>query len=322
MNLDKVTMERLEFLNDNYIPSSTFHLNQDEKIYLGDKDNRKCRFCNKSDGEVTFKNVAHAIPEFTGNKKLIAHYECDDCNSKFSRLLESHMANHMNLWHTFSQVRGKKGVPSFKTNKQKSRIDIGADNLEIKEFQDDSISTFDEEKKTITFTAKRASYVPIAIYKCLTKMALTIMPEDEMDKFKSTLKWINEESHEESTFDLKSLFALMSIAPGPKPYPFTSCMLFKRKDNAKDKVPYMLFVLAYGNFAFQIYLPLSIEDKIHQDSDIKMVYMPTPIEMMEGTNVLARKKLDLNSKLLVKGEKETVVMQYETMVEKDINDIS
>lgn len=119
MNLDKGTMERLRFFDDNYVPSIVFHLNQENKIYLGEKYNRKCRFCNKIDGEVTFKNIAHAIPEFTGNKKLIAYYECDICNSKFSRLLESHMANYMNFWHTFSQVKGKKGVPSFQTKKQK-----------------------------------------------------------------------------------------------------------------------------------------------------------------------------------------------------------
>lgn len=154
-------------------------------------------------------------------------------------------------------------------------------------------------------------------------MALTIMPEDEMDKFKSTLKWINEENHEDNSVDLKSLFALMSIAPGPKPYAFTSCMLFKRKETPKDKVPYMLFTLTYGNFAFQIYLPLSVEDEIHNGSDIKMDYLPTSMDMMIGTNSLARKKLDFNSKLLVKNEEVTVVMQYETMtVEMDVKEES
>jgi hypothetical protein len=319
MELDPATQMRLKFLDENYIPLVDYHLNQEGKIFLGDKDNKKCRFCGKSEPETTFSNVSHAIPEFTGNKKLIAYNECDVCNSKFSKLLENHMANYMNLLHTFSQVRGKKGVPSFKTiHNKKSRVDVGSTNVEVENHEGDSIATIDEINKTITFTAKKASYVPIAIYKCLTKMALTIMPENELDNFKTTMKWINEEDHAASHLDLKALFALMSFAPGAIPYPFTSCMLFKRKDNPTEDVPYMLFLLAYGNFAFQIYLPLSSEDKKYQGSNFEMVFIPTPIDMLQGTGVLTRKKLDLNSKTLVKGEDGTIVLQFDSFTELPI----
>jgi hypothetical protein len=83
----------------------------------------------------------------------------------------------------------------------------------------------------------------------------------------------------------------MSIAPGAKPYQFTSCMLFKRKENPTQIVPYMLLLLAYGNFAFQIYLPLSSQDVNHQGSNFEMVYIPTPIDMLQGTNFLQEKNL-------------------------------
>lgn len=319
MELDIVTQKRLKFLNENYIAIVTHHLNQEGKIYLGDKNHKKCRFCSKTEPDVTFKSVAHAIPEFTGNKKLFTYYECDACNSKFSKLFESHMANYMNLWHTFSQVRGKGGVPSFKTiHQKKSRVDVGETNVEIENHEGDPIATIDEEKKTITFTAKRASYIPIAIYKCLVKMALTIMPDSELHNFKTTLKWINEDDHSVSAFDLKSLIALMSIAPGAKPYSFTSCMLFKRKDNPPENVPYMLFLLAYGNFAFQIYLPMCLEDEKYQGSNTEMVYIPTPIDMLQGTKILTRKKLDLNRKTPVKGDEETVMLQYESKEESPV----
>ncbi len=87
------TKHMMDFLGANYNELVTYHLNEEEKIYLGDKDNRVCRFCKKDSTQTTFRTVAHAIPEFVGNKKLIAHYECDVCNAKFSRLLESHMGN-------------------------------------------------------------------------------------------------------------------------------------------------------------------------------------------------------------------------------------
>jgi hypothetical protein len=229
------------------------------------------------------------------------------------------LQNYMNLWHTFSQVRGKKKVPSFKTISDKSRVDI-KENIEIKEFEDDSIVNIDKENKSISITAKRRSYVPIAIYKTLTKMALTIMPENELDKFKTTLAWINEEKHEESPHDLKGLKVLFSFAPGIKPFPFVSCMLFKRKDEHRDSVPYMQFLLAYSNFAFQIYLPLCTEDIKLQGGDITMTYVPTPLDFNDVK--LTRMQLDMNGKEKVKDEEETVTLGFEEMNETDLSENS
>lgn len=314
--MNKATEYMMAFLENNYIPLVNHHLNEDDKVYLGEKDNRTCRFCKKDKTETTFNSVAHAIPEFVGNKKLIAYYECDVCNSKFSRLMESHMGNYMNLWHTLSQVRGKKKIPSFKTTQDKSRIDIGTENVKIEDHEGDSIFTIDKEKKTITITAKRRSYVPIAIHKTLTKMALTIMPEEDLKDFKTTMAWINEEDHEKSPHDLKVLPFLMSIAPGIKPFPFVSCMLFKRKENHIDPVPHMVFLLAYGNFAFQIFLPLCSQDQKLQGGEMKLTYIPTPLDM-NGIRV-TRNQLDMSSKEKVKEDEESVVLQFESMEEHEI----
>lgn len=306
----------MDKLGDNYLPLTVYHLNQEDKIHLGDDLNRVCRFCKKDDTETTFNSVAHAIPEFIGNKKLIANNECDECNQKFSRLLESHMGNYMNLWHTLTQVKGKKKVPSFKTINDKSRIDIGSEKVNIEEHEGDNIAEIDEKNKTITITANKRSYVPIAIYKTLTKMALTIMPEGELEDFKTTMAWINEENHNESPHNLKNLFVLMSYAGGIKPIPFVSCMLFKRKADHKDPVPNMLFLVAYSNFVFQIYLPLCSQDRKLIGGKMDLTFIPTFLDL-EGVK-LTRKKLDMNSKEKVKEDKETVVMQFDKMVDMPI----
>lgn len=318
--MNETTQFMLNFLATNYIPLITYHLNDDDKIYLGDIENRICRFCKKNESETTFNNVSHAIPEFVGNKKLIANYECDTCNSKFSKLMESHMGNFMNLWHTISQVKGKKKIPSFKTTQEKSRIDIETNTVKIEDHEGDNITTIDEVNKTITITAKKRSYIPIAIHKTLTKMALTIMPEEDLKDFKTTMAWINEDEHESSSYDLKSLPILMTIAPGIKPFPFVSCMLFKRKEMHIDSVPHMIFLLTYGNFAFQIFLPLCAEDIKLEGKDITLTYIPTPIDM-KGIRV-TRKHLDMSSKEKVKEEVESIVLQYESLEEQKLEDDS
>jgi hypothetical protein len=118
--------------------------------------------------------------------------------------------------------------------------------------------------------------------------------------------------------NLKALFALISFVSGVKPYPFTSCMLFKRKDPSIENVPYIIFLLAYGNFTFQIYLKLSSEDKKYQGSNFEMVFIPTPIDMVQGTRVLKREILDLNSETHLKGEIGTIVLQFDSFTELPI----
>jgi len=315
--MDEQTKEIMDFLEQNYIPLEAIYLNEEKKIFLGSKENRVCRFCGKSAPDVTFKKIAHAIPEFTGNKRLFSYYECDDCNGKVSSLMESHMANYMNIWHTFSQVRGKRGVPSFKTSAKKSRVDLLDSGLNIQDHEGDEIIELDEEKKQIKITATRATYTPIAIYKCLTKIALTVMPENELGKFKNAMAWLFEEKHDESKYNLNALILLFSFAPGIHPFDFQTCMLFKRKDNHKDNVPYMLFLLTYSNFAFQIYLPLCSEDKKFFGKQFTIKFIPTPIDLKEGIHTMVRRQINLSSTEAVKGEKESVTMGFGSLKEME-----
>lgn len=310
------TDKLIQLLDENYTSLITIHLNENKFIYLGDKNNRICRFCGKQHPDVTFNNEAHAIPEFIGNKRLITYYECDTCNSKFSKLLENHMANYMNLHHTLSQVRGKNGVPSFKSNLKKSRIDLTSSNIKMESHEGDDIFELDESTKILKITGTRATYIPIAIYKCLTKMALTIMPQNELDNFKNTLNWINEEDHSVSQYNLKSLYALFAFVPGPKPFEFITCALLKRKPDHKKVVPYMLFLLTYGNFIFQIYLPLCKDDFKFSGGKFEIIFIPTPIDMILGKKAIHRRQIDFNSKEKVKGEKVTISMHYEYMEDK------
>ena len=48
-----------------------------DKIFLGDRQNRRCRFCGKTTPEVSFRKEAHALPECVGNKSLFTYYECE-----------------------------------------------------------------------------------------------------------------------------------------------------------------------------------------------------------------------------------------------------
>jgi hypothetical protein len=316
--MNELTKEIMIFIEQNYTPLIHYHLIDGEKIYLGNKENRKCRFCGESKPVVKFKKTAHAIPEFTGNKRLFSYYECDTCNGKVSSLMESHMANYMNIWHTFSQVRGKNGVPSFKTNAKKSRVDISDEQMNIENHNGDNIIEFDKPNKQMKVTAKRASYIPIAVYKCLTKMALSIIPESELGNFRTTFKWLQEEKHNESEYNLNNLPLLFSFVPGIHPFNFHTCYLFKRKENHIANVPYLMFLLAYSNYSLQIYIPLCSEDKKLIGKQMTMRFIPTPFDLderIDGKGIV-RQHIDLSSKEPIKGEKASITIGYNNLEER------
>lgn len=50
-------------------------------------------------------------------------------------------------------------------------------------------------------------------------MALTVMPSEELENFKDTLAWLQEEDHSKSSFALNSLKLMFAVAPGARPFP-------------------------------------------------------------------------------------------------------
>lgn len=313
MEENKIYKQMIENLSENYMPLVCYHLKDDNKIHLGNKKDKKCRFCGKEYPDTSFKMITHAIPEFTGNKTLISEYECDICNALFSKM-ETQMSNYMNLYHTAAQVYGKNGVPSYKPNSQQgSRIDLESNTTYVKSIDgDEPIMKLNEEENTIIFQGHR-SYIPQMIFKCLTKMAMTIMPEEELKNFSYTLEWLQGKIK----YD-KNLIVSFRYYSGRKPFPFVSCMLFKRKDNAPKLVPYGLFCLAYSNFVFQIHIPCCNNDVILGGKETKIVLIPTPLDY----NIKTFKKpvyLNFSSNEKVKNEPVSIPLSFEKMIDVPID---
>lgn len=110
--LDDDTNKRLKFFECNYDIISKYYLrdikDKSERIYLGNKNNKVCRFCGKTEPEVTFEKDAHAISNLLGNQMLFTYYECDKCNSKFGEKLETNLANFLGISRTYYGIKGKK----------------------------------------------------------------------------------------------------------------------------------------------------------------------------------------------------------------------
>ena len=287
----------------------------DAPIFLGIKsDNRKCRFCGKGKPDVTFENEAHALSECIGNKVLLSHYECDTCNALFGegKGIESEYGKYFNFYHTIAAIKGKKHIPKVKTHD--GTYNEHGFNPKLEAYWDTSdlnnpklMAIFEKDSLNVTFLSdsilleapiQRCS--PIAVYKAIVKMAITVMPPTEINMFKKTTEWIRDTEHS-NIFHPQKLLARCLFIPG---FDVTKCphfTLYRRKRTIWDK-PYMLFHLTYGLFSMLIEVPRD-NDRLH--NDIRSILFPPII-----FHYSSEKCFDLSSTELESDRKHSIVLNY------------
>ena len=198
---------------------------------------------------------AHAVPELIGNRAIIAYDECDACNKLFANSLEDHLGKMLNGALNVSRVSGKKGVPTLATKHRHSRIDVSGDHMALRSVQTDPMIAWDPATKTVTVTAPTQPLIPLAVFKTLTKMALAIMPQVDLQHFQQAIDWIREPDHEKNSADFAFVARCYAyFLPGPMPPDLGWVRLLRRRAPDAD-LPYMLFVSLFRNTAIQIMVP-------------------------------------------------------------------
>lgn len=297
---------------ENYDLISKYHLEVGKKIVLGKRDDRKCRFCQRQQPEVSFRKKAHALPESTGNKSLFTLYECDQCNEEFGSGIENHFGMWAAPFHVFAQVLGKNGVPTVKKMDDSWRVEMGEDGLQFSEQIDERITDLDFEKKELTVTVIKQTYIPNEVFKAFVKMAMSVIPDEEIDKAIETLNWLrNADKQDCIPNDFFKVF--YSFIPGPKPFGNIQVFLFRRKEN-RAHLPYMTFFIAYANYSFQIVVPFP---ELDQKVNCSVEPFMTPFDMNNGDfGHPKRRIIDLYSKEKVKKQKEAMVFHYDSIGEE------
>lgn len=283
--------------------------------YLGNK--KVCRFCGKSAPDVKFKKTAHAFPESIGNHALAIYYECDDCNSFFGRTLENDYNVFFNLFHCIMQIDGKRGkqkcnfkIPCSKREDDCANhcIEIGLDNgkpviRKCREVEEKYVSLTSE---SIVISKPVGSCCPISVFKAIVKMALTVLPPEELSLFSETLKWIREEEPR-NFYRSRRLIVRCQMIPGFNVTKYPHFILYKRKSDVWDK-PYLLSHLTYGCFSLLIEVPRN-SDNGNDAAFENVMFPPLPFyTSSEG-------KWDLSDIQIQPGFKQSICLSFEKAVE-------
>jgi len=245
--------------------------NNDDKLCLEDNKNRCCRFCGKSFPDVSFREKAHIIPEFMGNKKLFSKYECDDCNHYFSKF-ETEFAEFMLLHNSLSGTRSKKNkIPKYKKIGQPI-MENTPELTNITNVHNMDINNIEKKGLNIPFNR---SYIPEYIYRCLVKIAISIIPENKLDSYKDTISWLMD-LKKESNVPPSMIFSN---------YPFSYkmeeifCTILERKESCTENFPFSIFFLSYNNFGFQIYIPNTSKEFLGKEINGVPFYVPMSLDL-------------------------------------------
>lgn len=164
------------------------------------------------------------------------------------------------------------------------------------------------------FHAVRDTYTPVAVYKALVKMALSLIPYEKMPYFIDTVTWLKEDSHLISKFDFNNYeFMIERYIPGPKPFELRASGFVRKSDIYA--VPYFQFLLEFSNYSYQIIVPCTVKDSILETlGEVEFVQIPgsdevLPIKSPFGEPTIQLK--DMRGKNKVKNENIDLCMSFE-----------
>jgi len=128
----------------------------------GEKTYKTCRFCGKTQDEVTFNHKSHVLPKFLGNFLVISNSECDECNSFFSRY-ETELEKYIK-------------IPLIINKQNRQEIDLkDRYGKNISRIGDDILINGDKE--SVEFNG-------LYVLKIFLKFAYSLLPESELDNYK------------------------------------------------------------------------------------------------------------------------------------------
>lgn len=233
------------------------------------ENNRVCRFCGKSNPDVTFNQKAHAIQEALGNKLLFCFDECDACNHDLAPI-EDLFRGLMDFRRAMYHIPRKETTKSPTVLGKQFIIKAGSDGSPILYLMEEKLPP--EVDKTKPFFCHLEMRNPITdegLYKALCKMVIDLIPAKELPHFENTIKWIKSNGDWLVDSLPSALCSVFTDGEVPFKQPVLDIMVNNR--GILNDSPYCTAVLWIYDIAYLFSVPLTDVDagKYKYDDDLK-----------------------------------------------------
>lgn len=231
------------------------------------KAERRCRFCCRTGAEgATFKSVAHAIPTALGNDHLKLADECDDCNGYFGRETEPSLIAMLDIPRAFLGIQGRGkngGRPELRFEDGKLQHDGQKINVESRNFERDAPTG----RMTVDL-GTGAPMIPVAVYRALVKIALSVVDAEALPSLKETIAWVRYGAHLGRPLP-RVATAIVNLPPNPS----AQIVVYRRKAT-HPRLPHLVGEFRLGCYLYVFAVPFSEEDSwnlvgFFEDSDFR-----------------------------------------------------
>ncbi len=274
-----------------------------------------CRYCRKSNLEVTFNQETHLLPELLGQNECLTFDECDQCNKLFSKY-ESHLSKIIRPYLTLLAVRGKKKIPVFQSRSvdrnenTRTVLQIGLDNKRELLIHDRDDYQIDEVNKTLRIAFRKEQYRPIFIYKSLLKIGLGLLPKKFDELNQKSFEWLTNRNNEINYSPIAYITTLKRTFFNK---PFGELYRAKKISSNKEEFPEHTLVLGFANQVIQIFLPFSEELLSVNNGQRNLVFTVFPafhFDKLETPSTIEIKQYDLGIDEMV-SENQNVQFSYQ-----------
>jgi transcriptional regulator with XRE-family HTH domain len=243
----------------------------DKRVDIGNprKADRVCRFCGgTTKTQAKFDKEAHAMPAALGNKYLKLADECDTCNQYFGDEIEPTLVELLNIQRVFLGIEARGGLPTVEfAGGTMSRTQEGEKMMIV---VSDKIS----QDASGVLTAQLGSGKPVVpqnFYRALAKIALSVIPAEELPALGKTARWVR--YGEGGEMPLPKIAAAVVMLP---PEPSAQITLYVRKE-PHARLPHVVCEFRLGCYMYVYALPFSESDDgnlvgFFEDEDFKATF--------------------------------------------------
>lgn len=286
------------------------------------RSDRICRFCGRRSDPRMFKKEAHVIPNMLGNANWISDFECDSCNTRFSEY-ETAFSSYLGLIKPLSFIKARNGIKGFRSPDRFVEAKYVKDffagpAIKIERKPSDNFS-FDVDLETgeTKIKYRKPGFRRLDIYKCLLKIALSMLTEGEIVAYKAALAFLQTDFKDDYTTS-NAMVHVIRIAGFDRKVPFA--LLFRR--TLSMNVPEHFFMLYFQGFVFQF--PLFFNDLDYKSGVITEEMsvpicpplFPQPVMFEKGKTLSAA--LENFGSNLVKVEEEVLYFKSQPMKREDM----
>lgn len=309
-----------------------------EEIFLGREENG-CIYCKRPYEKSFFIKKAHAVPELLGNKFLFSKNECDLCNAIFSKI-ERDFSFFIGIDRTLYSMKGKKGVPRHAFNEDQKIIHNKHFNIPVVSVLPSTGNVkLDHSNKTSTIEYTKNSYYNTSVFKCLVKMALSILPIELVWKYTVLtefvrqditrpypLKKLTEEQYKQSNGELEyfnfNFFMLITRLRFFNMPPRRGFKISLVKTEVESNC--FIFMLYFGSVALQIIIPdddfllrAFCEQVVHGSTHKFMLLSPDAIASILPTSKFSSDVIDCREHKKIEKEVEVKGFSYGNAIKLD-----